>query len=80
MDTQHAPPNHHADYPGVAGMAGLVAALSMAFGRQGDAPLAARLSGLGSGDTVVDLGVVPEPQSATQPERVRSQPGSTQHP
>jgi ubiquinone/menaquinone biosynthesis C-methylase UbiE len=40
-------------------MAGLVAALSMAFGRQGDARLAARLSGLGPGDTVVDLGCGP---------------------
>ena len=31
----------------------------MAFGRKGDARLAARLSGMGSGDTVVDVGCGP---------------------
>jgi ubiquinone/menaquinone biosynthesis C-methylase UbiE len=56
---QHAPPNHHANYPGFAGVAGLVAALSMAFGRTGDARLAAALSGLGPGDEVVDIGCGP---------------------
>lgn len=55
----HAPPNHHANYPGFAGVAGLVAALSMAFGRKGDARLAVRLSGMRSGDTVVDIGCGP---------------------
>jgi ubiquinone/menaquinone biosynthesis C-methylase UbiE len=59
VEQQHAPPNHHADHPGFAGVVGLVAALSMAFGRQGDAQLAGRLSRLGSGDTVVDLGCGP---------------------
>ncbi|MGP0032188.1 MAG: class I SAM-dependent methyltransferase [Acidimicrobiales bacterium] len=59
MDEPHAPPNHHADYPGFAGIAGLVAALSMAFGRQGDAQLAVRLSGMASGDSVVDIGCGP---------------------
>lgn len=59
MEEQHAPPNHHADYPGFAGVAGLVAALSMTLGRKGNAQLAARLSGLGPGDTVVDLGCGP---------------------
>jgi ubiquinone/menaquinone biosynthesis C-methylase UbiE len=59
MVEPHSPPNHHADYPGFAGVAGLIAALSMAFGRKGDARLAARLSGLCSGDTVVDIGCGP---------------------
>jgi hypothetical protein len=59
VDDQHAPPNHHADFPGFAGVAGLVAALSMAFGRKGDALLAVLLSGMKSGDTVVDIGCGP---------------------
>jgi ubiquinone/menaquinone biosynthesis C-methylase UbiE len=52
-------PNHHADYPGFSGLAGLVAALSMVVGRDGDARLAVRLSGVGSGDVVVDIGCGP---------------------
>ncbi len=59
MGNQHLPPNHHADYPGFSGVVGFIAALSMAFGRKGDARLAVRLSGLGSGDTVVDIGCGP---------------------
>ena len=59
MIEPHTSPNHHADYPGFAGLAGLFAALSMAFGRKGDARLAVRLSGLGSGDTVMDIGCGP---------------------
>jgi ubiquinone/menaquinone biosynthesis C-methylase UbiE len=59
VDEQQAPPNHHADYPGFRGVVGLVAALSMAFGRKGDAQLAVRLSGMGSGDRVVDVGCGP---------------------
>jgi ubiquinone/menaquinone biosynthesis C-methylase UbiE len=56
MDERLAPPNHDADYPGFAGLAGLIAALSMVFGRKGDARLAVRLSGMESGDMVVDVG------------------------
>jgi ubiquinone/menaquinone biosynthesis C-methylase UbiE len=56
---EHAPPNHHANYPGFAGVGGFVAALSMAVGRTSDAQLAARLSGLVSGDEVVDIGCGP---------------------
>ena len=52
-------PNHHAHYPGFSGPAGLVAALSMVTGRGGDAQLALRLSGVGSGDVVVDIGCGP---------------------
>jgi ubiquinone/menaquinone biosynthesis C-methylase UbiE len=59
VDKQPAPPNHHADYPGFSGVAGFVAALSMTFARKGDARLAVRLSGMGSGDTVVDIGCGP---------------------
>jgi ubiquinone/menaquinone biosynthesis C-methylase UbiE len=59
MDEHQIPPNHHAEYPGFRGVAGLVAALSMAFGRKGDAQLAVRLSAMGSGDRVVDVGCGP---------------------
>lgn len=59
MTETHAPPNHHAAHPAFAGVPGLVAALSMAFGRKGDARLAERLSGMQVGDTVVDVGCGP---------------------
>jgi ubiquinone/menaquinone biosynthesis C-methylase UbiE len=59
VNEQYAPPNHHADYPGFGGVAGLVAALSMAVGRKGDAQLAVRLSGMGPGESVVDVGCGP---------------------
>lgn len=59
MEEQFASPNHHANYPGFAGASGLVAALSMVFGRKGDAQLAVRQSGMGPGDTVVDIGCGP---------------------
>ena len=52
-------PNHHANHAGFSGPAGLVAALSMIGGRDGDARLAARLSGLGPDDAVVDVGCGP---------------------
>jgi ubiquinone/menaquinone biosynthesis C-methylase UbiE len=52
-------PNHHAHYPGFAGLSGFLAATSMVVGRQGDARLAARLSELKPGDTVVDIGCGP---------------------
>jgi ubiquinone/menaquinone biosynthesis C-methylase UbiE len=57
--TQPSPPNHHADYPGFAGVAGFIAAASMALGGPGDARLAARLSGITAGDTVADIGCGP---------------------
>jgi ubiquinone/menaquinone biosynthesis C-methylase UbiE len=59
VEERNATPNHHADYPGFAGVAGLVAALSMAFGRKSDAQLAVRLSGMESDDRVVDIGCGP---------------------
>ena len=59
MQGPHAPPNHHANYPGFAGVAGFVAALSMVFGRRADAQLAVRLSGMEPSDSVVDLGCGP---------------------
>src|ERR1700719_2126276 len=52
-------PNHHGNYPKFSGVNGLVAALSMAFGREGDARVAARLSGIGADDTLVDVGCGP---------------------
>ena len=52
-------PNHHANFPGFSGVMGLIAGISMVAGRGGDARLAARLSGLGAGDVVVDVGCGP---------------------
>jgi SAM-dependent methyltransferase len=52
-------PNHHADHPGLDGFRGLVAALSMTVGRDGDANWAAELAGLRPGDHVVDVGCGP---------------------
>ena len=59
MIEETSPPNHHAHHAGFSGPAGLVAALSMIGGRDGDARLAARLSGLGPDDAVVDVGCGP---------------------
>jgi ubiquinone/menaquinone biosynthesis C-methylase UbiE len=56
---QEIVPNHHADYQGFAGITGLLAAASMAIGRQGDARLAEHLSRLQAPDTVVDVGCGP---------------------
>ncbi len=58
-DTDHLPPNHHADYPGFAGVSGLLAALSMSRGRADDAELAVRLTGLGPDEHLVDVGCGP---------------------
>lgn len=52
-------PNHHANYPGFAGLAGLLAAVSMALGRESDARLAEQLSGLQPGEGVLDIGCGP---------------------
>lgn len=60
MNTEQAcSPNHHAHYPGFAGLRGFLGAATMVLGRQGDARLAEELSGLGSEDTVVDVGCGP---------------------
>src|SRR6266542_222763 len=59
MIEQTSVPNHHAHHAGFSGLAGLVAALSMIVGRDGDARLAARLSGIAPGDVVVDIGCGP---------------------
>jgi ubiquinone/menaquinone biosynthesis C-methylase UbiE len=56
---QACAPNHHAHYPGFAGLTGLLGAASMILGRQGDARLADELSGLRPEDTVVDVGCGP---------------------
>jgi ubiquinone/menaquinone biosynthesis C-methylase UbiE len=52
-------PNHHASFPGFAGPAGFLAALSMAAGGKGNARLAERLSDLTAGDAVADIGCGP---------------------
>ncbi len=57
-DTKRAP-NHHADHPPFRGIMGIVAALSMAGGRQADAQLAVDTSGLAAGDVALDIGCGP---------------------
>jgi ubiquinone/menaquinone biosynthesis C-methylase UbiE len=57
--TDTSVPNHHAHYGQFAGPSGLAAALSMSFGRNDDARLVARLSGLEPGSVVIDLGCGP---------------------
>ncbi len=53
------PPNHHGDHPGFAGVGGLMAALSFSVGRRPDADLAVRLTSVGVGDRVLDIGCGP---------------------
>ena len=57
--TQPSAPNHHAHYPGFAGPGGFLAAASMVLGGAGNARLAERLSELGAGDAVADIGCGP---------------------
>jgi ubiquinone/menaquinone biosynthesis C-methylase UbiE len=52
-------PNHHRDYPGFAGICGLLAGLTMIIGRGAVARLAADLAGLTDEDHVVDVGCGP---------------------
>ena len=52
-------PNHHGHHPGFRGVSGLVAALTMIRGRDGDARLAAGLVDVHPGDAVVDVGCGP---------------------
>jgi SAM-dependent methyltransferase len=52
-------PNHHADQPGFKGLSGLVAAIGFNVGRDGDADLAIRLTGVSAADDVVDIGCGP---------------------
>ena len=54
-----APPNHHARYPRFRGLGGAVAGLTMTIGREGDARLAAGLTGLTPDDHLVDIGCGP---------------------
>src|SRR5215470_4371015 len=57
--SQPSTPNHHANYPGFAGPAAYLAAASMVLGRQDNARLAERPSGLAAGDAVADIGCGP---------------------
>ncbi|HZP31369.1 MAG TPA: class I SAM-dependent methyltransferase [Acidimicrobiia bacterium] len=59
MSDQAVVPNHHAHYRGFKGVSGLVAALSMAVGRENDAGFVARAGGLAPTDVVVDIGCGP---------------------
>jgi ubiquinone/menaquinone biosynthesis C-methylase UbiE len=59
MSESTCAPNHHAHYPGFSGVSGLLAAATMAVGRESDARLVERLSGLEPGDMVVDVGCGP---------------------
>src|SRR4051794_22432543 len=52
-------PNHHAHHAGFSGPMGLLGALTMAVGREGDARLAIQLTGLTEGDRLVDIGCGP---------------------
>ncbi len=52
-------PNHHAHHPGFSGPTGFVLALRMAFKGRDRGRLAARLTGVGPSDTVVDVGSGP---------------------
>ena len=52
-------PNHHAHYPGFAGVTGLVAAMSFLKGRDDTASLACDLVNLGHGEHLVDIGSGP---------------------
>jgi len=49
-------PNHHAHFPGFAGVGGFLAALTFTVGRNADADLAIRLTAVSPGDDVVDVG------------------------
>ncbi|HET9729212.1 MAG TPA: class I SAM-dependent methyltransferase [Acidimicrobiia bacterium] len=59
MDDDTCAPNHHAGHRPFTGPFGFVAMLMMIAGREPDAALAARLSGLRPGETVVDVGCGP---------------------
>ncbi len=59
MTTDLATPNHHHDHPAFAGLTGVLAAVTMTVGRDGDARLAAELAQLAAGDLVVDIGCGP---------------------
>jgi ubiquinone/menaquinone biosynthesis C-methylase UbiE len=57
-DTPHRP-NHHAQHRGFSGITGVLAALTMTIGRDGDARLASELTSLGPDDRLIDLGCGP---------------------
>jgi ubiquinone/menaquinone biosynthesis C-methylase UbiE len=54
----HAP-NHHAGFTGLSGWRGVIAALSMSFGRDRDGELVCELTGVGAHDRVLDVGCGP---------------------
>ena len=56
---QHAPPNHHADYPGFRGVAGLVAGSAWPSDAGAMRSLPCDSVHMGSGDRVLDVGCGP---------------------
>jgi ubiquinone/menaquinone biosynthesis C-methylase UbiE len=58
VEDPHAP-NHHAHFSGLTGWRGVVAALSMSFGRDRDGDLVCELTGVTAEDRVVDVGCGP---------------------
>lgn len=58
-DTTPVVPNHHADYPGFAGIRGLLAGATMVIGRGAICRLAADLTSVRDGDHVIDVGCGP---------------------
>jgi ubiquinone/menaquinone biosynthesis C-methylase UbiE len=59
MDLASVTPNHHANYPGFAGITGLLAAATMVVGRGSTARWAADLIAIGADVRVVDVGCGP---------------------
>ena len=71
--TMTAPaPNHHADHPGMHGIAGLLAGVSMALGGHARARLAIELAGLRPDDDVVDVGCGPGRAARAAAQRART--------
>lgn len=52
-------PNHHADYPQFTGLAAYVAGMQMVVRHRSDAVLAGELTGVGDGESVLDIGCGP---------------------
>lgn len=57
--TAALPPNHHGDHPGFRGPVSYLIGLSMVAAHRHDAELVCDLTGVGAGDTVVDVGCGP---------------------